>query len=83
MLSSLHPRKHAAVLRLRFGLEEGDASGAGSASSSSSDGVPALGAELDFTSLGRRLGVSRQRAQQLFHAAVAAARQEAAAAGLA
>ena len=79
ILSRLRPRKHATVLRLRHRLDEGDSGAGGGAG-----GAPAGdAAELDFTSLGRRLGVSRQRAQQLYHAAVACARQEAAAAGLA
>lgn len=80
ILARLRPRKHATVLRLRHRLDDMGSPAAGLGASS----VPAGEvAELDFASLGRRLGVSRQRAQQLYHAAVACARQEAAAAGLA
>lgn len=78
ILARLRPRKHATVLRLRHRLDERSGGAAGADVSNAYEV-----AELDFASLGRRLGVSRQRAQQLYHAAVACARQEAAAAGLA
>ena len=68
-------RKHADVLRLRFGLQRAGAGGC------SSSGVAGPGV-LDFTSVGRQLGMSRQGAQKLYHAAVASARREAALAGL-
>ena len=68
LLPRLPTSRHADVLRLRHRLD----GGAGSVEQP----------ELDFASVGKRLGISRQRAQQLYHAAVASARQEAAALGL-
>jgi len=68
LLARLPTSRHAEVLRLRHRLD--DACHATEQR------------ELDFTTVGRQLGVSRQRAQVLYRAAVDAARQQAAALGL-
>lgn len=63
------PPKQRRLLLLRFGLEGGERCGEA--------------VELDFVSLGRAVGVSRQRAQVAYRAALSAAQQEAAALGMA
>ncbi|PRW56440.1 RNA polymerase sigma factor [Chlorella sorokiniana] len=68
LLSRLSSSRHADVLRLRHRLDD-------------TCGIPEQ-RELDFTAVGRQLGVSRQRAQVLYRAAVDAARQQAAALGM-
>lgn len=68
LLSRLPPKQRRLLL-LRFGLEGGQPGG------------EAL--ELDFASLGGVLGVSRQRVQVVYYAALRAAQREAAALGMA
>lgn len=75
VLSRLPTSQHAQVLRLRHRLGE----------ACQAVGPQELAAgqrELDFTAVGRQLGVSRQRAQVLYRAAVDAARQQAQVLGL-
>ena len=63
-------QRQARALRLRFRLEGAPAAAEGE------------GELLDYASVGRQLGVGRQRAQQLVSAGLARARQVATAAGL-
>ncbi|KAL4858598.1 hypothetical protein ACK3TF_001543 [Chlorella vulgaris] len=75
VLTRMRPSKLARTLRLRFGL---DAAG----DSSSGKGGCQQGELLDFSAVGQQMGVSRQRAQQLYHTAISSARSTAAAVGL-
>ncbi|KAI3428012.1 hypothetical protein D9Q98_006398 [Chlorella vulgaris] len=75
VLARMRPSKLARTLRLRFGLDAADDS------SSGKEGCQ-QGEILDFRAVGQQMGVSRQRAQQLYHTAISSARSTAAAAGL-
>lgn len=75
VLARMRPSKLARTLRLRFGIDAADDS------SSGKEGCQ-QGELLDFRAVGQQMGVSRQRAQQLYHTAISSARITAAAAGL-
>lgn len=74
LLCHLPASRHAEVLRLRHRLDDACCTTAACGAAAQQ--------ELDFTSVGRQLGVSRQRAQVLYRAAVDAARQQAAELGI-